>query len=194
MALLDRLLFRLIVIRRQPRDKWGITWVQAKETAPKPVSPFTPSHYLTWAFISMAALGASAALPQQTDALRTVFLLASTCKGYLIGVALPPPLKILLHPIVVCSLYTTACCHLWASVSGTTYASVLTQFMAKVRMLAPDGQPHAYRNPRRQLQPHRSLQRWGPGQTEGTLQSLQHRQMRGVFRRERPPTGHALML
>lgn len=111
--------------------------MQAKDTAPKPVSPFSPSHYLTWAFISMAALGASAALPQCSDVLRTVFLLASTCKGYLLGVALPPALKALLHPIATCTLYTTACCHLWASVSGSTYAAVLEQFMARVCPLPP---------------------------------------------------------
>eukprot|EP00892_Ulva_mutabilis_P007106 jgi/Ulvmu1/4768/UM020_0053.1 len=116
-----------------------LTQDEAKDTTPRPVSPFSPSHYLTWAFISIAALGVSAALPQHTDVLRTAFLLASVCKGYLLGVAVPRRLKLLLHPIVVCTLYTTACCHLWAAVSGSTYSAVLSAFMAKDAVVPGSG-------------------------------------------------------
>lgn len=111
--------------------------LQAVTTAPKPVSPFTPAHYLTWGLISLATLGMSAGFPNHAPTFGSLFLLASTVKGYLLGVALPAPLKVVFHPIIVCSLYGSACCKLLAWVSGMGYHDVLSSYMHKVCVLQP---------------------------------------------------------
>ena len=109
--------------------------VQAAATAPKPVSPFSPAHYLTWGAISLATLGVSAALPSQAPLFGPLFLLASTVSGYLLGVALPAPIKAAFHPIIVCGLYGSVCCKLLAWVSGVGYHEVLSTYMYKVSLL-----------------------------------------------------------
>ena len=55
--------------------------------------------------------------------------------GYLLGVALPAPVKAVFHPLVVCGLYGSVCCKLLAWVSGMGYYEVLATYMYKVRLL-----------------------------------------------------------
>lgn len=106
--------------------------LQAVSTSPKPVSPFTPAHYITWAIISLATFGLSAGLPDQASVFGPLFLLASTVTGYLLGVALPTPFKAVCHPLVTCGLYGSVCCRLLAWVSGTGYHELLSAYMYKV--------------------------------------------------------------
>ena len=107
--------------------------MQEWDTSPHPVNPFSKRHYLFWGFINLLPLALAPAIRNNFFLLGSMFLFASTIKGYLYGVALPRPLKLLVHPLVVCFLYSSGCIALWAYLTQLPYMDILEMYLPGVR-------------------------------------------------------------
>jgi hypothetical protein len=108
---------------------------QEDDTSPHPVNPFSKRHYLFWGFINLLPLAMAPAIRSSFFLLGSLFLFASTIKGYLYGVALPRPLKMVFHPLIVCMLYSSGCIALWSYLTNLPYLDVLEMYMPSVRAL-----------------------------------------------------------
>ena len=115
-------------VRRPARPR-----AQEYDTSPHPVNPFSKRHYLFWGFINLLPLALAPAARTHFGLLGTMFLFASTIKGYLYGVALPRPLKMVVHPLIMCCLYTSGCVGLWAYLTNMPYLDILQMYMPTVR-------------------------------------------------------------
>ena len=115
-------------VRRPARPR-----AQEYDTSPHPVNPFSKRHYLFWGFINLLPLALAPAARTHFGLLGTMFLFASTIKGYLYGVALPRPLKMVVHPLIMCCLYTSGCVGLWAYLTNVPYLDILQLYMPTVR-------------------------------------------------------------
>lgn len=119
-----------------------LSLVQKQATTAKAVSPFQRGHYIAWGAISALPLVGALLLRAHYPLFGGVFLLASTVKGYLYGVALPKAVKDFVHPLVTCTLYGSFCCWLWGALTGQGYRDVLSMFLQQVRAEVPHDPPH----------------------------------------------------
>jgi hypothetical protein len=109
---------------------------QEEATTGKDVKPFVMGHYMFWTCASLVPLLLAAAMRSHYHVLGGAFLLSCTIKGYLYGVLLPKKLKMVLHPIIICTAYSMGCCAIWGLITGSSFLQVLSQYMPSVCLSA----------------------------------------------------------
>lgn len=95
---------------------------------------FTRAHFLGWGCLGAAAAGALLLGPLQAQPVALfLLLLSATILGYIAGMALPDPIKRVLHPILLCAVLPNAVAALVGllSQSGCGYHCVLQQYLTR---------------------------------------------------------------
>jgi len=96
-----------------------------------PPKPFTQRHYVGWSAIGAASLAAAALKVGDPATAGSAFMLSSTVLGYLAGVSLPPAVRSVAHPVIVCAALANAGAALLGRVTGAGYEAVLASYLTK---------------------------------------------------------------
>ena len=96
-----------------------------------PPKPFTQRHYVGWGAIGVLSLLAAALKVGDPASMGSLFMLSSTVLGYLAGVSLPPSIRTVAHPVIVCAALANAGAAVLGFVTGSGYESVLSSYLTK---------------------------------------------------------------